>query len=191
MRQAIFLIIILSGLSVAYCQEGDTKATPEPLRIALKTDAFSWIFGTGVFKIERVINESLTFQLGGFYSWNYPAYDEEYFATGFAISPEIRFYLSKMRSAPRGVYLAPSYRYQKLDTENQLLNSESILVTNGIAISAGYQLVLKNIFVIDGWAGIAYNIRNVTEETIPGAEVGYNSENGVGVRIGVAIGLAF
>ena len=199
MRQTLFLIIILSGLSVVYSQNNDLSATdaddsiaiPKPVMNALKTDAFSWIFTTAVLKYERVINENLSFQLGGFYSWNYPAYDEEYLATGFAITPEVRYYLSIEKPAPRGIYLAPNYRYQKLETENLEENSESTLITNGIAINLGYQLVLKDLFLIDAWAGIAYNIRNVTEETVPGAEVGYNSENGVGVRIGVAIGLAF
>jgi hypothetical protein len=200
MRQAFFLIALLSSLSVVYSQHNDPIVTnesdsitapPKPVMNAVKTDAFSWIFGTGVLKYERVINENLSFQLAGFYSWNFPAYDEEYFATGFGITPEIRYYLSKITMAPRGIYLAPNYRYQKLETENLEENSEATLITNGIAINLGYQLVLKDLFLIDAWAGIAYNIRNVTEETVPGTEIGYNSDNGVGIRIGVAIGLAF
>lgn len=199
MRQAFILIALLFSLSAVYSQnndlsvtdESDSIATPKLVMNAVKTDAFSWIFGTAVLKYERVITEDLSFQLGGFYSWNFPAYDEEYIATGFAITPEIRYYPSINTPAPRGIYVAPNYRYQKLETENLEENSESTLVTNGIAINLGYQLVIKDLFLIDAWAGIAYNIRNVVEETVPGAEIGYNDENGVGVRIGVAIGLAF
>jgi len=188
-------------LSVVYSQNNDLSVTdeadsilvpPKPVMNAVKTDAFSWIFGTGVLKYERVINEYLSIQLGGFYSWNFPAYDSDvHNATGFSITPEVRYYLLKKNPAPRDIYLAPNYRYQKLETENLEENSESTLVTNGIAINLGYQLVLKDLFLIDAWLGLAYNIRNVVEETVPGAEIGYNDENGVGVRIGVAIGLVF
>jgi len=200
MRQALFLIIILSGLSVVYSQNNDLSATdagasiatPKPVMNAMKTDAFSWIFGTAVLKYERVFSENLSVQLGGFYSWNFPAYDSDVNnATGFGITPEIRYYLSNKTPAPRGIYLAPNYRYQKLETENLEENSESTLVTNGIAINLGYQLILKDLFLIDAWAGLAYNIRNIVEETVPGAEIGYNDENGIGIRIGVAVGLAF
>ena len=188
MKKVFFLIIMLLSFCVVYSQ---TKATPKPVMNAVKIDAFSWIFSTAVFKYERVIMEDLSAQLGFFYSWNFPTYDEGYSATGYAITPEIRYFPSINTPAPRGIYVAPNYRYQKLETKNLEENSEATLVTNGIAINVGYQLVLKDLFLIEAWAGIAYNIRNVVDETIPGTEIGYNSENGVGVRIGVAIGLAF
>jgi hypothetical protein len=199
MRQALFLIIILSSLSVVYSQnndlsvtdEGDSITTPNPVMNAVKTDAFSWIFGTGVLKYERVFSENISVQLGFFYSWDFLSYDEGYAATGFAITPELRYYLAKKNPSPRGIYLAPNYRYQKLETENLEENSETTLITNSIAINLGYQLVLKDLFLIDAWVGLAYNIRNVVEETVPGAGIGYNDENGIGVRIGVAVGLAF
>jgi hypothetical protein len=70
-------------------------------------------------------------------------------------------------------------------------NSEATVITNSIAINLGYQLVLKDLFLIDAWAGPAYNIRNVVEETVPGAGIGYEDENGIGIRIGVSIGLVF
>jgi hypothetical protein len=65
-------------------------------------------------KYERVFSENISAQLGFFYAWDFPAYDEGYFATGFAITPEFRYYLSNKNPAPRGIYLAPNYRYQKL-----------------------------------------------------------------------------
>ncbi len=200
MRQTLFLIVILSGLSVVYSQNNDLSVTdegnsiivpPKPVMNAMKTDVFSWIFGTGVLKYERVFSENISGQMGFFYAWDFPSYDEGYFSTGFGITPEVRYYLTKKNPAPRGIYLAPNYRYQKLDTENLEENSEATVITNSIAINLGYQLVLKDLFLVDAWAGLTYNIRNVVDETVPGAQIGPNSENGFGVRIGVAVGLAF
>ena len=72
----------------------------------MKTDLLSWVFKVGVLKYERVITENISVQLGFYYSWNYPAYDEGYAATGFSITPELRYYLSKKKAVPRGTYLA-------------------------------------------------------------------------------------
>ena len=127
MRQTFFLIVILSSLSVVYSQhndpivtnEGDSIITPlKPVKNAVKIDVFSWFAGVGVLKYERVFSEIISAQLGFFYSWDFPIYDDEiYNATGFAITPEFRYYLSNKNPAPRGIYLAPNYRYQKLETE--------------------------------------------------------------------------
>jgi hypothetical protein len=206
MRQAFFLLVILSSLSVVYSQHNDPIVTNEsdsinaspgilaamkPVMNAMKTDVFSWFVGVGVLKYERVFSENISAQLGFFYSWDFPSYDEGYFTTGFAITPELRYYLSTKNPAPRGIYLAPNYRYQKLDTEYLEENSEATVITNSIAINLGYQLVLKDLFLIDAWAGLAYNFRNVVDETVPGTQIGPYTEDGFGARIGVAIGLAF
>lgn len=201
MRQALFLIALLSSLSVVYSQhndpivtnEGDSISAPlTPLKNAVKIDVFSWFAGTGVLKYERVFSENISAQLGFFYSWDYPIYDDEYYnATGFAITPEFRYYLSNKNPAPRGIYLAPNYRYQKLETENFEENSEATVITNGIAINLGYQLVLKDLFLVEAWAGLAYNFRKVEDETVPGASIGPSSENEFGPRMGISIGLVF
>jgi hypothetical protein len=166
-------------------------ATSKPVMNAVKTDAFSWFFGRGVLKYERVFSDNISVQLGFFYSWDFPSYDEGYFSTGFGITPEVRYYLSKEQAAPSGIYLAPNFRYQKLDSENLEENSEATVITNSIALNLGYQLVLKDLFLIDAWAGLAYNFRNVEDETVPGAQIGPNSEDGFGARIGVSIGWCF
>ena len=201
MRHAFFLIVILSSLSVVYSQHSDPIVTNEsdsiiaplkPVMNAVKIDVFSWFAGTGVLKYERVFSENVSAQLGFFYAWDFPIYDSDvYNATGFAITPEFRYYLSNKNPAPRGFYLAPNYRYQKLETENLEENSEATVITNSIAINLGYQLVLKDLFLVEAWAGLAYNIRKVEDETVPGAGIGYNDENEFGARIGVSIGLVF
>ena len=158
---------------------------------ALKTDPISPFFGVVVFKYERVFSENISFQLGFYYSWDFPVYDDDaYFVTGFSITPEFRYYLSKKKPAPRGTYLAPNFRYQKLEKENLEENAEATVVNYSPAINLGYQLVLKDIFLIDAWVGLAYNIRNVIEQTDPGANMGQTG-NDIGLRGGVSIGLVF
>ena len=91
MRQAFFLIVILSSLSVVYSQHSDPIVTNEsdsiveapgilaalkPVKNALKTDLFGWFVGTGVLKYERLFSEKISAQLGFFYSWDFPSYDE-------------------------------------------------------------------------------------------------------------------
>jgi len=201
MKQVLFLIVILSSLSVVYSQnndpivtnEGDSIIAPlKPVMNAVKTDVFSWFTGVGVLKYERVFSENSSVQLGFFYSWDFPTYEDDiYNATGFAITPEFRYYLSNKNPAPRGIYVAPNYRYQKLETENLEENWEATVITNSIAINLGYQLVLKDLFLVEAWAGLAYNLRNVEDETVPGAQTGYNDESALGGRIGVSVGLVF
>ena len=81
MRQALFLIVILTSLSVVYSQHNDPIVTNEgdsivaaqtPVKNAVKTDVFGWFVGTGVLKYERVFSEKISAQLGFFYSWDFP-----------------------------------------------------------------------------------------------------------------------
>lgn len=172
--------------------EGDSITTPlKPVKNAVKTDLLAWFVNVGVLKYERVLSEKVSAQLGFYYSWDFPAYDEGYTATGFSVTVELRYFLLDKKPAPRGLYLAPNYRYQKLETENLWESSQASIINNSIAINLGYQLILKDLFLIEAWAGIVYNFRKVTEETVPGANIGYPSESGFGGRFGIAVGLAF
>jgi len=53
----------------------------KPVKYAVKTDLLSWPFSVGVLKYERVFSENISVQLGFYYSWDFPAYDEGYFAS--------------------------------------------------------------------------------------------------------------
>lgn len=208
--QPVLIVLFLCLVSPGFSQDPDLVAAPvgdsitsqvdsvsgtvPPLttvKNAVKTDLLSWIFGAGVLKYERVFADNFSAQLGFYYAWDFPAYDEGYAATGFSITPEFRHYMSKKRPAPGGPYLAPVFRYQKLKTENHWESSEATVITYSMAIHFGFQLILKEIFVADTWIGPAINIRNVIEETAPGTEIGYRTDNSFGVRFGIAIGLGF
>lgn len=155
---------------------------------AVKTDLFSAFLRTGVLKYERALNEDMSFQLGAFYTGYSPG-DTDAKLSGFGITPEFRYYLSE-KPALQGTYLAPNFRYMKLIAEDPGINEQATLTTYGIAINLGFQVLLKDIVVIDGWIGPAFAFRNLDD---PSGEVeaGITTANGFAIRLGIAIGIAF
>jgi hypothetical protein len=157
---------------------------------AVKTDAFSWMAGVWVLKYERVFNENISAQLGFLFSSDWPTFRSECSAKGFAITPEFRYYLSK-KPAPRGVYLAPNFRYMKIEEENHEEDGEATVKVFSPAINLGIQFVLKDVLLIDAWVGPTFNIRSL-EETIPDMSASVFGNNaGLRGRIGASIGFVF
>lgn len=153
---------------------------------AVKTDLFSPFLRTGVLKYERAINEDISVQLGFFYT-GYSPRESEAKLNGFGITPEFRYYLSDT-PAPVGTYLAPNFRYMSLTAEDPTGNEEATLTSFGLAINLGKQWMLKDIVLIDIWVGPAYNFRTLDD---PSGEVDIEGADGFGVRIGLALGIAF
>jgi hypothetical protein len=155
---------------------------------AIKTDLFSAFLRTGVLKYERALNDDMSFQLGFFYTGFSPG-DTEARLSGFGITPEFRYYLSA-NPAPHGTYLAPNFRYMKLDAEDQSTGDKATLTSYGFAINLGHQAVFKDIIVVDGWIGPVYAFRNVSD-AIGDVDLGISEANGFGIRVGIAIGIVF
>ncbi|MEN8229983.1 MAG: DUF3575 domain-containing protein [Bacteroidota bacterium] len=153
----------------------------------IKTDLFSAFLRTGVIKYERAITEDISAQLGFFYTGFTPR-DSDSKLNGIGITPEFRFYLSDT-PAPNGTYLAPNIRYMSLTVEDPVANESGTLTSLSFAINLGKQVLLKDIILIDAWVGPAYAFRSVdaTGEVDPGIP----DINGFGIRIGLAIGVAF
>ena len=154
----------------------------------IKTDLFSPILRTGTLKIEKAFTEDISVQLGFFYS-GYHARESETTMNGYGITPEFRFYLSAT-PAPNGTYLAPNIRYYNFKVTDPVVNEEGTLSNVSLAINLGKQVLLKDIVVIDVWVGPSYNFRSVTA-TSPEFDTGISGINGVGLRMGIAIGIAF
>lgn len=154
----------------------------------IKTDLFSAFLRTGVLKYERAFTDDISVQLGFFYTGFHPR-DTESTLNGWGITPEFRFYLSDT-PAPAGTYLAPNIRYMALTAEDPVANATAKLTSLGLAINLGKQWLLKDIIVIDAWIGPVYNFRNLDD---PSGEVesGISGVNGFGIRLGVALGVAF
>lgn len=154
----------------------------------IKTDLFSAFLRTGVIKYERAFTEDISVQLGFFYTGIHPR-DTESTLNGFGITPEFRFYLSDS-PAPGGTYLAPNFRYMKLTANDPVVNAEASLTSFGFAINLGKQWIFKDIVALDAWVGPGYNFRTLDD---PSGEVdtGISGVDGFGIRIGIAIGVAF
>ncbi len=154
----------------------------------IKTDLFSAFIRTGVIKYERAFTEDISAQLGFFYTGYSPG-SSETSLSGIGLTPEFRFYLSDT-PAPNGTYLAPNFRYMSLTVEDPIAAEQATLTSLGFAINLGKQVVLKDIVVIDAWVGPVYAFRSVDD---PSGEVdtGINDVDGFGIRVGIAIGIAF
>ncbi len=153
---------------------------------AIKTDLFSPFLRTGVLKYERAFTEDISVQLGFFYTGYSPG-DSEAKLSGFGITPEFRFYLSDT-PAPAGTYLAPNFRYMSQKAEDPTINEEATLTSLGLAINLGKQWILKDIVLIDIWVGPVYNFRTLND---PSGEVDVEGADGFGLRLGLALGIAF
>jgi len=154
----------------------------------VKTDLFSPFIRTGVLKYERAFSENMSLQLGFFYTGISPR-DSESSLNGWGITPEFRFYLSDT-PAPNGTYLAPNVRYYSLTAKDPVADAEARLTNISLAFNLGKQVVLKDIIVIDAWVGPSYNFRNLDDPTGE-VEAGITTVNGFGLRLGIAIGIAF
>jgi len=155
---------------------------------AFKTDLFSAFLRTGVLKYERALNDDMSLQLGAFYTGYSPG-DTDARLSGIGITPEFRYYLSE-KPALNGMYLAPNFRYMKLTATDPAYSDEATLTAYGFAINLGYQAVFKDIVLIDAWLGPAYAFRTLDDPTGE-IDPGIGAVNGFGIRLGVAIGIAF
>lgn len=170
------LLILSSGL---YAQKMN----------AVKTDLFSAFLRTGVIKYERAFNENISAQLGFFYTGYSPG-DSDAKLNGFGITPEFRYYLSST-PAPNGTYLAPNFRYMSLTVSDPVEDTEGTLTSLGFAINLGKQVILKDVVVIDAWVGPVYAFRSV-DSSVEDVDTGQISgADGFGLRLGIAIGIAF
>ena len=139
-----------------------------------------------VFVVERGAELREGDQLGFFYTGYSPG-DTEAKLRGFGITPEFRFYLSDT-PAPVGTYLAPNFRYMSQKAEDPTINEIATLTSYGLAINLGKQWMLKDIILIDIWVGPAYNFRTLDD---PSGEVDVEGADGFGIRLGLALGIAF
>jgi len=180
MKKVIFLFIgiIFLGMNL----EAQKKNV-------IKTNLFSPIIRTGHLLYERALNDNMSLQLGFFYS-GFNDRDSEAKLNGWGVTPEFRFYLSETKTAPSGIYLAPTIRYMNLKIEDESIDAKGELTSFGFSINFGTQMILKDIIAIDAFIGPSYNFRNY-EETQGDLETSIPDVNGFGIRFGLCLGLAF
>lgn len=163
----------------------------------VKVNIFSPLVKTGSFFYEHKLNDNSTLQLGAlFTSWKTDGTK----VSGFAFTPEYRFYLSEKSTAPEGFYVGPFLRYQKLKLEDSYSSgsgftstSEASLSTFGGGLLVGRQWIFKERFSLDVFLGPSYNGGTVKAKsnTMPEESFDPGPFDGFGVRAGVTFGLAF
>lgn len=173
---AVGLVLVASGMSA---QDGQRMN-------AVKTDLFSAFIRTGVIKYERALNENMSVQVGFFYTGYHPR-DSNSELNGWGVTPEFRYYLSDT-PAPAGFYLAPNFRYMTLEVYDGDTEENGILTSLGLAVNLGKQWIFKDVVVVDAWLGPVYAFRSVNNETL---DTGIQDADGFGIRLGIALGIAF
>jgi hypothetical protein len=191
-------LLLASGLLLA---AGSASAQDN----IVKVNILSPIVKTGSFFFEHKLNDNSSVQLGAlFTSWSIG--DTK--VTGFAITPEYRFYLSERKAAMEGFYVAPFVRYQNLtlkDTYTGLMynsntgtyttstsTDEASLDTFGGGVLVGHQWIFKQRFSLDAFLGPSYNGGSVSYKN--GSNSGTldaGSFKGFGIRTGITFGIAF
>ncbi len=183
-RKFFILLLVLSGIS-AVAQENAIKVG--------FTDAFYGSYNIGY---ERWLNQnnSISIKAGFWKPSSSPFISEELITPeaytlqdingGASISAEYRFYFGNHPKAG-GLYLAPYLRYfgQSLlftdEIDGDLFDVDTKLNTIGIGGQLGYQLVLKDVFLMDFYffgAGIdRYNVKLKYTLEQPRTGFNYNS----------------
>jgi Protein of unknown function (DUF3575) len=153
----------------------------------IKTSLTSPFLKTWVLAYERVLNDDMSAQLGFYYTGS-DLFDGSF--SGFAITPEFRYYLSEEKVAPNGAFIAPFFRYQSF-TVTDAADAEGTLNIVGGGILIGIQRVFKDKITLSAFAGPSYISPSWTysdpETTI---DIG-RSDGGVWARAGINLGVVF
>lgn len=185
---------------------------------ALKVDIFQPIVNTLALSFEHKLSETSSFQIGlaGTFSYNDEGSTFYYgsgsssssrHTSGFALTPEYRFYLSEKHPALEGFYVAPYLRYQYLSQTvdaniytqgggQQLSTYDASLNAFGLGIVVGRHWIFKQRFSLDIFTGPGYTITSVSSGNAgfaprKGDFVGYYNNTNYDFRGGATFGIAF
>lgn len=175
----------------------------------LKVDIFQPIVNTAALSFEHKLSETSSFQLGiagtfGYKEENsiFSSHNDGPSTSGFAITPEYRFYLSEKHPALEGFYAAPFLRYQYLSQTGRYTAASgyeqaytSSLNAFGLGLTVGRHWIFKRRFSLDIFAGPGYTFASLSSDQpayTPHRSdfVGYHDGN-YDLRGGVTFGLAF
>ncbi|WP_165370599.1 DUF3575 domain-containing protein [Hymenobacter persicinus] len=179
-----------------------TSASAVAQNNVVKVNILSPIVKTGSFFYEHKLNASSSLQIGGLFT---SAKIEDTKISGFALTPEYRFYLSERTPAPEGFYVGPFVRYQNLTLKSTYTDSynstgtpttqtdEASLNTFGGGVVVGRQWIFKDTFSLDIFLGPSYNGGSIEVKSTSNGNGTFDAGplTGFGVRTGITFGLAF
>jgi|GEM_PF-219229 len=163
----------------------------------IKINPLSLVAATGSFAYERVINERMSGQLGFLFTRYSGRVTGGRPLTGFAVTPELRYYLTG--SAPQGFFVAPFLRYRRTSLEGDVTVQGrtfdgTLRINNfGGGVLVGGQFLLGERFSFEGFIGPTVTGRSYqfTEGT---TERDYDVPNffsPVWFRTGITVGFLF
>ena len=200
-------LFLLTALLLCICDDSfaQVRRNDRPTRISessgysnlIKINPLSLVAATGSFAYERVINEQMSGQLGFLYTRYSGRVTGGRTLSGFAITPEFRYYLTG--TAPQGFFVAPFLRYRRTslvgDVTVQGRTFEGTLQMNnfGGGVLVGGQFVLGERLSFEGFIGPTVTGRSYefSEET---TERDYDVPNffsPVWFRTGITVGFLF
>ncbi len=155
----------------------------------VKTSLTSPFLRTFVLAYERAVNENIGTQLG-FYYTGASTFDTRF--SGFAITPEFRYYLSEEKQAPNGAFIAPFFRYQNFSLEDESETPASATFTGiGGGIVVGIQRIFKETISLSAFIGPSYISPTVKYDDPTTTQFFDRGDGGFWARAGVNIGIAF
>jgi hypothetical protein len=183
MKKVLFaaaLIVAVSGL----------KAQDNGHQNAVKLNPLSLIFATGNVAYERALSSNTSVQLGIFYT-GVGISGLKY--SGLGITPEFRFYVAGNKQVMNGVYVAPFVRYQHFELKIKDSNPEESATYSSFGGGGliGWEKTWTSGFVLDIFAGPAYNSGKLKEKS-GGSEFDVSGGiDGFTIRTGITLGFAF
>ena len=181
MKKVLFAVALIASATALKAQDGAVQN-------AIKLNPLSLVFATGNLAYERAVSENSSVQLGVFYS-GVSISGLKY--TGLGITPEYRFYFAGNRQALNGVYVGPFVRYQSFTLKDKETEDEAKFTSFGGGAVIGWEKTWQSGFVLDLFAGPAFNKGKVTEKS-GGTEFDVvGSIDGFGLRTGITLGFAF
>ncbi len=161
----------------------------------IKTSLTSIFLKTYVLDYERAFNQNMSFQLGFYYTGS-KLFDGNF--SGFALTPEFRYYLSNERTAPDGAYVAPYFRYQHFGAESGSVMDDNFskgnlnILSGGLVV--GVQRTFKDKITLEAFIGPGfYSPRFSSTDGLEDLDVSLFNSNRTFVwgRAGVNIGFMF
>lgn len=163
----------------------------------IKINPLSLVAATGSFAYERVINERMSGQLGFLFTRYSGRITGGRTLSGFAVTPELRYYLTG--TAPQGFFVAPFLRYRRTSLEGDVTVQGrtfdgTLQIDNfGGGVLVGGQFLLGERFSFEGFIGPTVTGRSnrFTEGT---TERDYDVPNffsPVWFRTGITVGFLF
>ena len=198
MKRFTFLlaaILFVSALSSASAQVRRTQAEPSPT-VVVKANVLSPFVLTASGFVEVAFAPHMSAQLGAFTTG--ASYKDVKFS-GHGFTPEVRYYFSETKEAPRGAYVAGYGRILDykltVDDEEEGKTYEASYKPIGAGVAIGNQWIFNSGISVDLFMGLGVNggSLKVKSGTKDDFDLGFLNLVGSGVRFrpGLTVGYSF